>query len=171
MAEERKDKLIVKGLGRNLDGEYECTFIHLLMAGGAESLTGHEAHFVKEKSGVRGGELMEAGVAGDIDLFFALAAVLLRRNGKRVEVETLKDRPWGEQVDFEIEAADEEEPKGDAVPPAEPLPLSSEDTETPSRSGGGSSSPTSGHLASVPSPTGLPDSETSATSDPETLAS
>lgn len=47
-----------------------------------EPLTLRELHLIKKVSGVRSGELEEAGDAGDSDLMVALAVVAMRRAGK-----------------------------------------------------------------------------------------
>jgi hypothetical protein len=157
------DTLKIDGLGRHLDGAYEFDVADLIGIGGPAMLTGHEAHLIKQMSGVRAGELEEALVAGDWDAMLALAAVILARHDKRVTADQLRDLPLSAVVfDFAKRTVEAED---DAGPP----PVTAD--ETPSANGGGSSNPTSEHPENDQSPIGLPGSPRSATSDPLTLAS
>lgn len=160
------DKLIVKGLGALLDGEYEFDFIGLLTPGDPGCLTNREAHRVKTMAGVRMGELAEALGAGDNDVLVALAAVVLTRRGKRFEEDVLWDAPVGSGV--ELVLADRDEAGEPEIPPADAPPQSGP-TGAPETSGGDSSNLGSAHPANGQSPTGLPDSARSAISDQPTL--
>jgi hypothetical protein len=160
---ENPDRLIVTGLGKPLDGEYEFDIAGMLTVGHPQSLTSREGHRIKVMSGVRAGELEDALAAGDNDVLVAIGAIVLTRNGKRVVDDRLWDAPMG-SLAFDIAARDEQE---DEESPPEEAP-----TTGPSESGGASSSPTSDSpQASDQSPTGPPVSLKPVTSDPETLAS
>lgn len=146
------DKLVVTGLGRRLDGEYEFDLSGLLGVGTPDSLTNRELHRIKVMSGVRAGELEDALVAFDNDVLVALAAVVLTRHGKVVDEEKLWDAPAGSGLRLEIGERDEDDPP---VVPA----------ETPdSASGGGSPSLTLANPVSDQSSTGHPASLMSVTS-------
>ncbi len=164
---DRQDKLTVNGLGRALDGVYVFDFIRLLSVGAPESLTGHESHYIRTKTGLRGGELLESAAAGDVALYCAVAVVVLGRSGKNVEFDKIMDAPWGQFVDVELDQPADPEVPAEQVPPASPPPA---ETGSPSKSGGLSSVPTSENPENAQSPTGPQDSRKSATSDPETLA-
>lgn len=147
------DKLIVKGLGPKLDGEYPCNLTSMLLESTPHTLTNREGHRVKVMSGVRAGELWEAMSAGDNDVLLALAAVVLTRAGKDFEEDMLWDAPMGSGVAFEVEEREEEADEED--PPAE-------ESEPPEPDGGEtSSSETSDLPESDQSGTGTPDSSPS----------
>lgn len=65
------DKFVIKGIPP-FDGEHPIDL---------GTLNGHELHRIKIVAGVRANELDEALVAGDYDVFVALAATALERNG------------------------------------------------------------------------------------------
>lgn len=161
------DKLIVKGLGKRLDGEYEFDLAGMMTLGHAESLTNREGHRIKLMAGVTQGQMEDALIAGDNDVLVALAAILLNRAGKSFDEDILWDAPMGAGLNWEIE--EREEVEDERPPESEP------ETEPPKRSGG----PISLHETSESrenglSPTGPPSSETLASvpaSDQETLAS
>lgn len=164
------DKLIVKGLER-YDGEYEFDLMALTTTGHPESLTNKELHRLKLMSGVRLGELDEALFdAYDNDVIVAIAAIILTRYGKQVDEEALWDAPVLSGIRLELGKREDV-----ALPPAEAEePPSSDDSASNSESltsSGVDSAAGSVSLASVPNPTGMPASDTSATSGPETLAS
>lgn len=74
-----------------------------------------ELHLLKEMSGVRAGELMEAMEAGDTDIMVALAMIVLQRHGKQVSQRLLWDSTMGQiMFDFQEEPEEEEE---DDLPP------------------------------------------------------
>lgn len=182
----RNDKVIVKGHGR-ADGEYVVDLRALLNIGTAGSLNILEQNEVFTVSGVRPAGLPQAFLELDAMVMVALARIILGRHGKTVKVESLMQGHLaysdGQEdtdpladiskgllyvVDNAEEAEDEEDGDGDAaVPPAE---APTEPSEQPSRSGGESTSLSLAPPANDPSRTGHPDSPTSATSDPETLA-
>lgn len=122
-----------------------------------------ELHTIKQISGVRAGEIVEAGLKGDNDLVIALTMIALRRTGQVVNEDLIWDAKAG-KITF---VADE----ADAVPPPQ---QSSDDSEKPSEPTG--SSGTSGrnggdsHPESDPSSIGIPDSATGATSESMTSA-
>lgn len=152
------DKLIVNGLGPRLDGEYPCDIRATIIPGGPEFLTYAEGRRIKQLVGLRGGEIAEAFVAGDMDLELALAIVLLARHGKTLDEALVLDSPPGSKIQFEYGDVEEDEDS----PPAEPA--TTPETDKPSTSGGESTTLILAHSASDPSPTGLPDSPMSATS-------
>ncbi len=89
------DTLTITGQGRRLNGEYECDIVGLVDVSNEESLTIREAHLIKTLSGARGGEIVEAFVAGDMAVRMAIAVVILQRAGKRVDPDLLWDQPAG----------------------------------------------------------------------------
>jgi hypothetical protein len=76
--------------------------------------TSGELHLLKEISGVRAGELMEAMEAGDTDIMVALAMIVLNRHGKTVPLRLLWESTLG-QLTFDFQSEPEEE--DDDVPP------------------------------------------------------
>jgi hypothetical protein len=152
------DKLIVKGVSKQLDGEYGFDLTKLISPGDAEYLTYREWHKVKAISGVRAGELQDAFVSGDTDLNVALAVVVLERAGKRVDVDLIWDAPGTSEIRFVLGDRDGEE-DGESLPPTSEPPVS-EESERLSTSGGGSSRPTLVSPATDPSRTGDPGTAT-----------
>ena len=75
------DTLNVKGVGRRIDGEYPCDIAGLVDVSSDEALTVAEANFVRDFSGARGGEIVEAFLAGDMAVRSELAMVVLQRAG------------------------------------------------------------------------------------------
>lgn len=122
------------------------------------SLTHRELHRVKNISGVRAGELLDALTSGDTDVQLALAVILLNRKGKRVDEEKLWNAPAASGLTITLDPArdDEEDLEGDDDDP--PTEASASTSDEPRPNGGESTSPTSdSSQASSPSPTGLPD--------------
>lgn len=163
------DKMIVKGLGKRIDGEYEFSIADMMTLGHPESLTNREAHRLKTMSGVRLGELDDALGAGDSDVFMAIGAILLARAGKAVDEEVLWDAPAGSGFDFQFESLEEEAEAGDGESPPESA--ASEPTETRSPSGGSSSAGAWEPPANGQSLTGPRDSERFAAYDRPTSVS
>lgn len=152
-----KDKLIVTGLGKRLDGEYEFSLVEILGMGQPDSLTMRELHRIKTMTELRAGEIEEAFFAEDSDLFAALAVVLMTRAGKVVDEEAMWDaQPASLTWDFAALREDEESP------PAEPAETPAQ--EKPSTSGGKSSVLTLASPENGQSRTGLPGSVMSVTS-------
>lgn len=162
------DKMIVTGLGKPWDGEYEFDMVGMLTLGHPDCLTNREGHRVKSMTKLRMGEFTDAMLAGDSDVYVALAAVVLTRAGKPIDDELLWDAPIGSGIQI---VPDKTAPvEGDARPPEQPLsddePKPNVDdpkspTETQTASGGGSSSQSSDSPnGNDPSPTGAPLSET-----------
>lgn len=105
-------KLIVN-LGQNgtkhpLDGEYECRLDNFNLA---------ELHEIKRISGVRGGEIAEALIAGDTDLVLAIAVVILRREGRSPDVESLWQTEAGGII---LQVFDDEPGEDEGDPPDGP---------------------------------------------------
>lgn len=99
------DILKVEGLGR-VNGEYECDIVGLVDISSDEALTVREAQFVRDFSGARGGEIVEAFLAGDMSVRSAIAMVILRRADKPLRDETVLDLKAG-WARFELGAGDE----------------------------------------------------------------
>lgn len=135
------DKLVVTGLGKQIDGEYEFSLAGMLTLGNPECLTNGEGHIIKSMSGVRAGELEDALVSGDNDVLIALGKIVLARNGKRVDDSLLWNAPMGAGMMI-VPSSDpnEDEPEDDARPP-EKSKGSKKLSESPETSGGESSSP------------------------------
>jgi hypothetical protein len=150
-------KVIIEGLSPLADGEYEFDW----------DFTNRDLHEIKQISGVRAGELEEAGKAGDNDLIVAVAHIVLHRYGKDIPLDVLWDAPAGAKINFDFS---EDEAKVDAAadagPPSQPK-TESESPETlsgASETSGNGSSNDGDHLASIRPVTGLPVSDTGATS-------
>lgn len=142
------DKLIAKGLGKRLDGEYECDIAGMLTLDDPSALTNREGHRIKVMAGITVGEIEDALVRGDTDALVALAAVVLTRHGKIYDEDILWDAPIGSALDFDISPRDEE--GEDGSPP--------EESSTLSEDGGESSSlATSDSPENDPNPTGIQD--------------
>jgi len=164
------DKLIVTGLGKQFDGEYEFNLAEMLVMGTANTMTNGELHTIKRIAGVRAGEIEDALGAGDNDVLLALGVIVLARNGRRLPEHLMWDAPAGSGIVIVPDEGldDEDAAEGDVSPP-EVSPTANEPTEaseTLETSGGSSSNPSSASLPpSDPSPTGDPSSATP-TSDP-----
>ena len=124
--------------------------------------TNKELAWIKQHSGYQPATLPEGLRVGDAELWCILAAIALRRSGK-IDVrqvpavfELLLELPYS-SVDVEI--ADEEQVEDDAGPP----PTSSSSNGATS---GAVSEPSSESQESRPSPTGIPESATSAFAPP-----
>jgi hypothetical protein len=140
------DKLTVKGVGRRVDGEYECDLRALLVdVSSPDALLVSEADTIKRLSGAVGYGIGEAFADGDWIVRMAVAIVVLARHGVDLSEAQARKATVG-AFTFELEpVADEEDDAAD--PPGE--------GETPSSSGGGSGSPTSdGNQVSDLPPTG-----------------
>jgi hypothetical protein len=158
------DKLIINGLGKQFDGDYEFSIAAMLVMGTTETLTNGELHTIKRISGVRAGEIEEAIMAGDNDVLLALALIVLGRNGKRLPEHLMWDAPAGSGIQLIPDEGDgDESGEGDAGPP-ELSPTENEPNEpneTLETNGGSSSSQSSdSHPQNDPSPTGSQHSET-----------
>jgi hypothetical protein len=152
------------------DGEYPISL---------DTFNGHELHTIKQISGVRGGELMEALNAGDYDLLIAFAVIGLRREGKVVHPDQLLAADLG-AIRLEKTAEEEAEERAEAEqrPPSSASPSGSASAPADSDAPNGGTPPSGpdsslagGPPPSRPSLTGLPGSATTATSGQETLAS
>jgi hypothetical protein len=122
------------------DGEYEFD---------DSSFTNRELHTIKQISGVRPGEFLEAGAALDNDLVVALTIIALRRAGHTVNEDAIWDAEVG-RITFADSAA-----AGDAGPPPQPNVEQLRRLDVPTGSSGTSGSETGGNPpASGQSPTG-----------------
>lgn len=146
----------------SLDGEYDLDI---------STFTNGELRTIKQLSGVRAGELKEALLAGDNDVFVAFTVIVLQRAGKTVDPQQLWEADAG-QITIVPDTAEVEPRPPDSPPP----------NGTENNGGGNGVQNGSTHrsgLASVsagddrqsdPSRIGLPGSETSATSGQKTSA-
>ncbi len=141
------DKLTIDGVSPRFDGVYDCDVVGMIRdLTSPEALTGDEACFIQDNSKVRGNELVEAFVAGDARFLMALAAVVLQRHGKTLELDVLMRQKLGAYTfDLEPVAAGEE-----AAHPTE----GDEPSPTTSKNGGTSSSSPSESPAESPLPIG-----------------
>jgi hypothetical protein len=147
-------KIKLDGVHPKYDGEYEIDF--------EEGFNYREWHEIKVLSGIRRGEFNDAVDADDADLYVAVAAVVLRRNDKPVDVNVLWESQEG--ISFTEDAAVAED---DADPP--PLPPVTEPTSQ-SESSGKTTTSSSASPVNGQSPTGSPPSDTPAMSGLATSA-
>jgi hypothetical protein len=129
-----------------------------------EFLGNDELHELKKETGIRGGEITEALDAGDNDLLVMLAVFAVRRSGKTISPSVV----WKAKVGGIEFIVDEEEEGEESLPPPSEPDEPKNGLETAESSGATS------ELPADPSPvtqlrTGIPSSDTSADSDPETL--
>lgn len=161
------DTLTIKGLSRRLDGDYKCDIAGMVDISSEEALTVREANFIRDFSGARGGEIVEAFLKGDVAVRSALARVVLGRHDIPIREETLLDLKSG-WCRFEL-GADEAEEDAEEATEAERPPTA--EGETPSTTGGTSGRTPSDPQDGSPSPTAPQGSLRSVDSSPETLAS
>lgn len=107
-------KVILKGVGPSLDGEYDIS--------ATESFTGHQLHLIKQVAGLRVAEIEEAIEASDYDLFVCIAVIALWNAGKV----TRKDARAAADVLLEADPscivfADDTAVEADAGPPEKTL--------------------------------------------------
>lgn len=82
------------------------------------SFTNRELYDIKQLSGIRAGELIEALEANDTSAYVGVALVVLRRHGHAADPDTL----WKAKVgSITLDIGDEDAGEGDAVPPPTPL--------------------------------------------------
>lgn len=144
------DTLTIKGVGKHVDGDYECDLAELLDVSSDEALTMAEARLIKVTANVRGNHIIEAFLAGDTDVSMALAEIIVGRSGKALAVSQLLGARVG-AVRFTF--GQEEAEAG--VPPT--IPAGRPSTVLPSMDGGDGGGETSDvSPAAVPGPTGLP---------------
>lgn len=156
------DRLIINGLGKQFDGEYEFSLAEMLVMGTTQTMTNGELHTIKRIAGVRAGEIEDALSAGDNDVLLALGLIILARHGKRLPEHLMWDAPAGSGITIVPDEGEDSE-EGDASPP-ELSPTKNESTEqneTLETNGGPSSNPSPDSLPpSDPPPTGSLLSET-----------
>jgi hypothetical protein len=152
-----EDKLIVKGVHEEIDGEHPCDILGMLTIGHPESMTNRELHRIKKMTGILAGDLMDAINNSDMDASVALTAVILERKGKVFQDDWLWDAPMGAGLTFEIHKVKEEE-----LPPQSDAPKSTP-TGASETSGGVPSEPSSESPENDQSGTGSPPTDTSAT--------
>jgi hypothetical protein len=143
------DRLTVTGLGRHVDGAYDCDLTALLVdVTSPDALRVREAELVKRVSGAYGYGVAEAFLAGDWSVQMAVALVVLARNGVTVS----EKQAWDATVGAFAFRLDDTPPvgQGDDVPADPP-----QGATTPSENGGGSGDPTSEpNPETPPGPTG-----------------
>lgn len=144
-------KIVIEGVPP-YNGEYEIDF----------DFSNRELHTIKQVSGVRAGEIVEAGLKGDNDLIIALAMIALRRTGLVVDEDRIWDAQAGKITFDAVEA--------DAFPPPQPSSGGDEKQSEQTASSGESSNGTGDHPENGRSSTGIPDSATGATSESTTSA-
>lgn len=156
------DKLIVNGLGKPYDGEYEFDLAAMMTMGDPDCLTNGEGHTIKRLAGVRAGEIEDSLAAGDNDVLLALGVIVLARQGKRLPEHLIWEAPMGSGIMI-VPGEPDDAGEDDARPPA-PSPTATEPTGSSEKletSGGASSSPQSDSPAGNDRPpTGSQDSET-----------
>lgn len=155
-----KDRIIIDGLGKPYDGEWELEI---------GSLDMRELNMLKIISGLRAGQIEDALFSIDVSLVVGLAAIALTRYGVNFDIERLWDAKSG-QLKYRLAPEAEEElpdPTQEPAPDSETSNASSDGSPTTS---GGASTTDSAQQENGHSPTGTPPSDTSATSDPVTSA-
>ena len=139
------DKLTVTGLGKRVDGDYDCDLTALLVdVSSPGALLVSEAETIKKLSGARGYEIAEGFLAGDWTVRMAVALVVLARHDIRLS----EQQGWDAKVgafSFEMEATAEDEDDAE-TPPGEGV--------TPSENGGEPGSTTSDNPENAPATTG-----------------
>ncbi len=110
------DKLTVKGLGKRVDGDYDCDLTALLVdVTSPEALLVSEAETIKKLSGARGFEIAEGFLAGDWVVRMAVAVVVLARHNVRFA----ETAGWEAKVGaftFDLDTDDQED---EADPPTQ----------------------------------------------------
>lgn len=92
----------ISGVAPHVDGDYELDLA---------SFTNRELHRIKQISGVRGAEVIDAVFAGDAAFACAVAAIVCQRAGKRVSEDFFLDAPGGVvHFDFPALAEDDGDP-------------------------------------------------------------
>ena len=149
-------KIIIEGVP-GLDGEYEfaLTFTH------------RDFRTIKQVSGIRANEVMDALNAGDMDLVVALAEIALQRAGVPHTVDDLWDAEAGSiTMDYSADEVEESPP-----PTAPPLvDATSSDGEMGSSGGVTSNATDTSPETWTPNGSGTPEPDSSG-SVPETLTS
>lgn len=141
------DKLIVTNLPP-YDGEYEFENLEFTFG---------ELHKIKQMTGLRRGDFMDAVVSRDADLDIAFSLVVLERHGHTADPKIL----WAATPGSLTLVFGDDDEADDAAPLA----------KNESLSGGDSSNPASDNQENDQSPTGDQHSGTSATSAPGTSES
>jgi hypothetical protein len=113
-------KLVVKGVAP-WDGEYDFDSF--------TDGTNREYHRIKEISGVRAGELIEALGAGDTGAWVGFALMILARHDKHALPDEFWDAPEN-AIDWKVD-----EPVGDVADPPTVPPSGSEPSDSPGSSG------------------------------------
>ncbi len=118
-------KIVIKDVP-GLDGEYELDL----------AFTHRDFRTIKQLTGVRANEVMDALEAGDLDIIVAIAEIALQRAGKQHSVEQLWDAQAGSLVldveDMEAEAS---------PPPSADVPRNEEDSPSSGLSTNGDTEP------------------------------
>ncbi len=118
-------KIVIKDVP-GLDGEYDLDL----------SFTHRDFRTIKQLTGVRANEVMDALEAGDLDIIVAIAEIALQRAGKQHSVEQLWDAQAGSLIldveDMEAEAS---------PPPSADVPKSEDDKSSSGLSTNGDTEP------------------------------
>lgn len=135
------DRLTVSGIGKRVDGAYDCDLTAILVdVTSPDALLVSEAETIKRMTGARGYEIAAGFLAGDWPIQMAVALVVLARHDVRID----ERQGWGAKVGaftFQmddtplLEDDDAQAGDGSADPPLGAL--------TPSENGGGSGNQTS----------------------------
>jgi hypothetical protein len=96
----------IEGCGY-LDGEYPLDL----------NFTHRDFREIKQISGIRANEVQEALAAGDLDVVVAIAAISMRKNNKRYEMDDLWDTEAG-AISLEMDEEEEEEVPLTMPPPS-----------------------------------------------------
>lgn len=154
-------KIVIEGVGPGYDGEHDIDFT---------KLTNRDYRTVKRVSGLRAGEFENAIVTRDLDLVVGLAIVAFAHEGKVCDEDVLLDAKAGTvRLLIGDEVVEEAGEAGEEIPPQQE-PAATSDGHESKPTSGETSTPHSGSLVSLPSPTGPHGSATGAGSDPATLA-
>jgi hypothetical protein len=141
------DKLTVKGVGKRVDGDYDCDIRALLIdVSSPDALLVSEAETIKKLCGATGFDIARGFVDDDWTVQMAVALVVLARHGVDLSDQQARQQRVG-AFRFELaQAADQEEDETESPP---------DGGMTPSPNGGSSGPATSASPPeTVPAPTG-----------------
>jgi len=132
------DTLTISGIANRFDGVYECDIVGMIAdVSSPDALTVDEAALVQQLSrgdsdrGVRGNEIAEAFLAGDVKVRMAIAIIVLARNGKDLPVEMVRNASMRSMV-FELQRSGSEKEGEEGEHPT----MEGAQSLTPSTNGG-----------------------------------